>query len=85
MTAAVFLAFAATMGVFGLPVWGVLPLGALGAVVAAHTPPERAEAAREAGTYWKQYLLLVPMMTGAFAVAYGLGHGISLLIFGAAD
>lgn len=70
---AIFLAIAATMGFTGLPLWSLLPLGGGAAVIAANTPPERAELAKAQGTYWKQYILLIPIMTGIFGLAYGLG------------
>ncbi len=80
-TAAIFLAICATLGFMGYEMWYLLPIGVAASVIAAHTPPGRAEAAREDGTYWKQYIGLIPAMIGAFALAYALGWGVSWVIF----
>lgn len=73
MNAAIFLACSAMMGLTGYPLWLVAVLSVPAAVMAAHTPPERARIAKAEGTYWKQYRLLIPIMMGAFALAYLIG------------
>lgn len=62
------------LGFLEKPLWWVLIATPIYAFVGLHHPPEKAQAARERGFYWRIYFGSLPLMTLFCLFVFGIGY-----------
>ena len=68
------------VGAHALTAWLVIPLAVMNTFIGMHFPAERAQMAKERGTYSQALLLSFPLQLVFAAAFYGIGQGLGWLL-----